>query len=82
MQKRMSEENGEYLVLNKNMTMQKEIKRLRKQKEDLISELNQVEGQNKKLIDTLMKYAKGDNSVLSNFNGTQFKENKFNRTEQ
>lgn len=61
------------MVLNKNLTMQKEIKRLRKQKEELISELNQAEAQNKKLIDALMKYAKGDKNVLSNFNGTQLK---------
>lgn len=37
LQKRMSEENGEYIVLNKNLTMQKEIKRLRKQKDELVS---------------------------------------------
>lgn len=73
LQKRMSEENGEYIVLNKNLTMQKEIKRLRKQKDELISELNSVENQNKKLMDALMKYAKGDKSVLSNFNATQAK---------
>lgn len=73
LQKRMSEENGEYIVLNKNLTMQKEVKRLRKQKDELISELNSVENQNKKLMDALMKYAKGDKSVLSNFNATQSK---------
>ncbi len=53
--------------------MQKEIKRLRKQKDELISELNSVESQNKKLMDALMKYAKGDKSVLSNFNAAQAK---------
>jgi hypothetical protein len=57
--------------------MQKEIKRLKKQKEELISELSSVETQNKKLLDSLMKYAKGDSSVLSNYNGPSTKENKF-----
>lgn len=32
-------------------------------------------------MDALMKYAKGEKSVLSNLNGAQLKENKFNKTE-
>ena len=41
--------------------------------------MGQVETQNKKLLDSLMKYVKGDKSVLSNFNGASFKENKFTK---
>ena len=41
--------------------MQKELKRMRKQKDDLIGEISQLETHNKKLADLLFKIAKGEN---------------------
>jgi hypothetical protein len=47
-------------VVNKNAVMQKELKRMRKQKDELIGEISQLESHNKKLTDTIMKYSKGE----------------------
>jgi hypothetical protein len=41
--------------------MQKELKRMRKQKDELIGEISQLETHNKKLTDMLFKMTKGDN---------------------
>ncbi len=40
--------------------MQKELKRLRKQKDELIGQISQLETHNKKLSDLLVKYTKGE----------------------
>jgi cell division protein FtsB len=45
--------------------MQKELKRMRKQKDELIAEISQLETHNKKLADTIFKYTKGDGLAKS-----------------
>lgn len=39
--------------------MQKELKRMRKQKDELVGENNQLENNNRKLTEALQKYSKG-----------------------
>ena len=41
--------------------MQKELKRMRKQKDELIGQISQLETHNKKISDLLVKMTKGEN---------------------
>lgn len=54
-----NEFQSQHSIVNKNAIMQKELKRMRKQKDDLIGEISHLESHNKKLTDTIMKYTKG-----------------------
>lgn len=54
-----NEFQSQHSIVNKNAIMQKELKRMRKQKDELIGEISQLETHNKKLADLLFKMAKG-----------------------
>ena len=41
--------------------MQKELKRMRKQKDQLIAQISQLQSHNKKLSDAIFKYSRGEN---------------------
>ena len=43
---------------------EKEIKRLRKQKDEMIAEINQLESENRKYVDSLVKYSRGDKGIV------------------
>ena len=45
--------------------MQKELKRMRKQKDELVAEINSIENQNKKLTEALYKASKSDGPILA-----------------
>lgn len=55
-----NEFQSQHSIVNKNAIMQKELKRMRKQKDELIAEISQLETHNKKLTDAIMKYSRGE----------------------
>jgi hypothetical protein len=61
-----NEFQAQHSIVNKNAMMQKELKRMRKQKDDLIGEVSQIEGHNRKLSEFLVKYARGDHTTPLN----------------
>ena len=57
-----NEFQSQHSIVNKNAIMQKELKRMRKQKDELIGEITQLENNNRKLTDTIMKLSHGEGS--------------------
>lgn len=62
--KGMSMEN---LMISKNDKLEKELKRIKRVKDELASEVTKLENEGSRYLETLVKYAKGDKKVLNNF---------------
>lgn len=50
---------------HRNGILEKEIKRLKKQKDEIMADLSLLENENKKYLDIVVKYSRGDKSSLN-----------------
>ena len=58
-------------VFEKSVRLEKELKRLKKQKDEYLAEINHLEAINKQYLDTMFRHAKGDKGAYTGLNMPQ-----------